>query len=100
VIDTVFYERVPDGMRGRVFGVVRATAWIAMPLGVLVAGPLLEVAGLGRTLAGTGLLYLGTTLIATASPALRGLDAAQPPATAGRIETVSPSATAVSSDPR
>lgn len=100
VIDTVFYERVPDGMRGRVFGVVRATAWVAMPLGVLVAGPLLEVAGLGPTLAGTGLLYLGTTLVATASPALRGLDALQPPATAGRIETVSPSATVVSSDPR
>lgn len=100
VIDTVFYERVPDGMRGRVFGVVRATAWVAMPLGVLVAGPLLEVAGLGPTLAGTGLLYLGTTLVATASPALRGLDALQPPATAGRIETVSPSATVVSSEPR
>jgi MFS family permease len=107
VIDTVFFERVPDGLRGRVFGVVSASAWLAMPLGVLVAGPAIELAGLRATLVVTGALYLGVVLAAMRFPSLRGLDdgaerpaAAQPPATAGRMLTVSPSETSVSSEPR
>lgn len=99
VIDTVFYERVPDGMRGRVFGVTHAAAWVSMPLGVLVAGPLIESVGLRATLLGTFAAYLAVTLTAMFLPSLRGMDD-QPPATAGRIETVSPSSSSVSSDPR
>jgi MFS family permease len=99
LIDTVFFERVPDGMRGRVFGVTQASAWLAMPVGVLVAGPLIEGIGLRATFLVTGTTYVGVILVSLLLPALRGLDA-QPPATAGRIETVSPSATAVSSEPR
>ena len=103
VIDTVFFERVPDGLRGRVFGVVSASAWLAMPLGVLVAGPAIEWAGLRATLVVTGALYLGVVLAAMKLPSLRGLDdrpPAQPPATAGKMLTVSPSETSVSSEPR
>ena len=108
VIDTVFFERVPDGLRGRVFGVVSASAWLAMPLGVLVAGPAIEWAGLRATLVVTGALYLGVVLAAMRLPSLRGLDdrverpaaSGQPPATAGRMLTVSPSETSVSSEPR
>jgi MFS family permease len=107
VIDTVFFERVPDGMRGRVLGVVSAAAWLAMPLGVLVAGPAIEALGLRTTLIFTGGLYLAVVMAAKGLPALRGLDerrasaqVQQPPATAGRMLTVSPSATSVSSDPR
>jgi len=54
VIDTVFFERVPDGMRGGVLRVVVASAWLAMPLGVLIAGPAIEVVGLRATLLATG----------------------------------------------
>ena len=107
VIDTVFFERVPDGLRGRVFGVVSASAWLAMPLGVVVAGPAIEVAGLRTTLLVTGALYLGVVLTAMWLPALRGLDERRsrpaqpaPPATAGRMLTVSPSETSVSRLPR
>lgn len=74
VIDTVFFERVPDGMRGRVFGVTQATAWIAMPLGVLVAGPMIDGLGLRVTLLATGAAYLAVTLASRLSTALRGLD--------------------------
>jgi MFS family permease len=74
VIDTVFFERVPDGMRGRVFGVTQASAWLAMPLGVLIAGPAIEVAGLRPTLLLTGALYAAIVIIAMWLPALRGLD--------------------------
>jgi MFS family permease len=74
VIDTVFFERVPDGMRARVLGVTQAAAWIAMPLGVLVAGAVIDVVGLRPTLVAVGALYLAVTLSATAVPALRRLD--------------------------
>jgi MFS family permease len=74
VIDTVFFERVPDGMRGRVFGVTQAAAWIAVPLGVLVAGPLLEAAGIQGTIWIVFAIYLATTLAATIHPAFHGMD--------------------------
>lgn len=74
VIDTVFFERVPDGMRGRVFGVVQASAWLAMPIGVLVAGPAIEAFGLRPTLLVTGALYACVVGAAMFMPALRGMD--------------------------
>jgi MFS family permease len=74
VIDTVFMERVPDTMRGRVFGVTQAAAWVAMPLGVLVAGPLIDLLGLRATLLGSGAAYLAVTGAARFSRSLRGLD--------------------------
>jgi len=49
-------------MRGRVLGLTSAFAWMAMPLGVLVAGVLVEFVGLRSTLLGAGIAYL---LIAT-----------------------------------
>lgn len=79
VIDTVFFERVPDGMRGRVFGVGEATAWLAMPFGVLIAGPAIEVFGLRATLLVTGALYVTVVLVAMALPSLRDLDERRTP---------------------
>lgn len=78
VIDTVLFERVPGDMRGRVLGVVHASAWLAMPLGVLIAGPLLEAVGLRVTLVATGALYLATVATTLVLPAIRGLDDAPP----------------------
>lgn len=74
VIDTVFMERVPAGMRGRVFGVTQAAAWVAIPLGVLVAGAVIEAIGLRATLLLSGAAYLTITIAARFSTALRDLD--------------------------
>jgi MFS family permease len=74
VIDTVFMERVPAGMRGRVFGVTQAAAWVAIPLGVLVAGAVIEAIGLRATLVLSGGAYLAITVGARFSSALRDLD--------------------------
>ena len=74
VIDTVFMERVPAGMRGRVFGVTQAAAWVAIPLGVLVAGAVIEAIGLRATLLLSGAAYLTITIGARFSNALRDLD--------------------------
>jgi MFS family permease len=74
VIQTVFFERVPDGMRGRVFGVTQACAWIAMPIGVVAAGPMIERLGLRPTFLIVGSIYLAVTLASFLLPALGGLD--------------------------
>jgi MFS family permease len=42
IIMTVMQEQVPSQMRGRVFGLISAGAYIATPLGILVAGYLME----------------------------------------------------------
>jgi MFS family permease len=67
-------------MRGRVFGVTQAVAWVAMPLGVLIAGPIVEAVGLRPTLLGTFVVYVLVTTTAFALPWLRGLDQ-RPPTT-------------------
>ena len=58
ILDTVEFERVPQHMRGRVLGLTSAFAWMAMPLGVLVAGVLVEFVGLRATLLGAGIAYV------------------------------------------
>jgi MFS family permease len=74
VIDTVFFERVPDGMRARVLGVTHAAAWVGVPLGVLIGGGVIEAVGLRPTLLAVGTLYLAVTLGTMALPSLRRLD--------------------------
>lgn len=74
---TLIQERTPEGMLGRVMGLVMATATLAMPLGMVTSGLLLEAIGLARTLA----LIAGATILVSLSllvnPALREMDAPQ-----------------------
>ncbi len=74
IIDTVKYERVPAEMRGRVFGVITAVAWAALPLGVLLGGFFIEWVGLRAALILIGLAYLPTTLALWFIPALKDMD--------------------------
>lgn len=74
IIDAVSYERIPAGMRGRVFGTIKAGAWVAMPLGMLLGGLLTELFGVQPLLITLGLTYLITTLSMAVIPAMRGLD--------------------------
>ena len=62
VIGTLKLERVPPGMRARVYGVIGAGAWAAMPLGSLLAGWATEHVGLRPTLLACGCAYLLITL--------------------------------------
>lgn len=55
-------ERVPAGMRARVYGVIGAGAWLAMPLGSLGAGLAVAHVGLTATLVVIGVCYLLVTL--------------------------------------
>ena len=67
IIGIVELERIPLGMRARVFGLINAGCWAAMPIGALVSGFAVDRFGLTGTLIAVGTGYL----IATLSP-LRG----------------------------
>jgi len=63
IIGLVKLERIPAGLRARVFGVVGAGAWAAMPLGSLSAGYAADRFGPSRTLVGFGVAYLLVALV-------------------------------------
>ncbi len=68
IIGTLERERVPAGVRARVYGVIGAGAWAGMPLGSLAAGFATEHVGLATTLVVAG----GTYLVLTLTPLLGG----------------------------
>jgi MFS family permease len=74
IIGAATYERIPAGLRARVLGVVRSTAWLGLPLGALAGGYLTEAWGLRTALWVFGCAYLVTTLAPFVFPAWRQLD--------------------------
>ncbi|HYI15632.1 MAG TPA: MFS transporter, partial [Thermomicrobiales bacterium] len=78
VLMTVSQERIPAELRGRVFGVLTALAWIAIPVGRLGAGVLIESIGLIPTLVSVACIYVVATLGMFLMPALRQMNAASP----------------------
>ncbi|MFF8290292.1 MFS transporter [Streptomyces sp. NPDC016309] len=83
ILTTVMYERVPDALRSRVAGVTTAGALMAMPLGAVGAGYLVERAGLVPTLLTVGGLYFLTTLTPALFPSWREMDAPGPVSSSG-----------------
>ena len=74
ILMTIFQERVPGPLRGRVFGSLSAGVLAGSPLGVLAAGISIERIGLTPTLVGIALLYLAITLTTALNPATRLMD--------------------------
>lgn len=74
LLNTVQFELVPAELRGRVFGAVRAGAWAAIPLGVLLGGVIVDAAGVAATFLGIGICYLCVTVYGFFNPAFRELD--------------------------
>jgi MFS family permease len=75
ILATAEQERIPVALRGRVFGLITAIAYMAIPLGLLVTGYLLDRIGLRATVLLTACCYLATTLSMALIPAFRALDA-------------------------
>ena len=74
VINLVLQQRTSEQMRGRAMGVVVALAFGAYPLGYLLAGVLIELAGISYTLwffAGSGIAIM---LVALLTRSLRHMD--------------------------
>ncbi len=78
ILGVVSYERVPAELRGRVFGVTRAAAWAAMPLGTLLAGFLAQGLGLRPAFLIMGVLFLLASLAPAVGRVWRGMDAPRP----------------------
>lgn len=74
IISTIEYERVPIEMRGRVFGAITAGAYVAIPLGVLLGGYVLEWFDIRLVLAVIGAFYLLTIILGFLHPATRTMD--------------------------
>lgn len=74
IIGVVKLERVPPGMRARVYGLIGAGCWAAMPLGSLLAGLAVEHVGLRPTLLAAGTAYVLITLTPLLGGPWRGLD--------------------------
>lgn len=76
IYNFVMQTRAPQHLRGRVVGVMGSLAYAAGPLGLIVAGPLADTAGLHATFLALSLPMLVIGAIALALPSLRELDAA------------------------
>jgi MFS family permease len=74
ILGVIEFERIPAGMRGRVFGAITAGAWLAMPVGVLGGGYLIDLLGLPATFAILGVCYVVTTLTLVINPAIHDMD--------------------------
>ncbi|MBX6341786.1 MAG: MFS transporter, partial [Thermomicrobiaceae bacterium] len=75
---TIRHERTPPELRGRVFSTFSAVSQLAIPVGMLVVGSLLDRIGLRPT---TALIAAGSLTLALGMrfvPALRELDRRQP----------------------
>jgi MFS family permease len=74
IAGTVLQERIPPELRGRVLGAFMAGVLVAAPLGVLVAGGLIEAVGVRPLLLATGAILAAAALPIAVHPAFRGLD--------------------------
>lgn len=72
---TIFQERTPPEIRGRVLGAINALSFASIPLGMVLGGVIVEGIGLTPTLTGMGLVYLALTLAMFFNPALCEMDA-------------------------
>jgi H+ antiporter protein len=74
IYNYVMQTRAPAHLRGRVVGVMGSLAYAAGPLGLVVAGPLADAAGLHATFLALSLPMLLLGVVAIFLPALRHLD--------------------------
>jgi H+ antiporter protein len=74
IYNYVMQTRAPQHLRGRVVGVMGSLAYAAGPLGLVLAGPLADAAGLHATFLALSLPMLLLGLVAVFLPALRELD--------------------------
>src|ERR1700727_2231045 len=76
IYNYVMQTRAPHHLRGRVVGVMTGLTFAAGPLGLMVAGPLADTAGLRVTFLTLAIPIIVVGLIACGLPSLRELDRA------------------------
>jgi MFS family permease len=78
IFATVTQQRTPPRLLGRVFGALTAIAQAPIPVGAVLAGVVVQVAGLIPTIVGMGVLYVAVTAGMFLVPGLKGMDAIAP----------------------
>jgi MFS family permease len=73
VIGATTYERIPEHLRARVLGAIRASAWVGIPLGALAGGYATELLGVRTALTCFGVAYLLISLAPLVFPVWRQL---------------------------
>lgn len=74
IYNYVMQTRAPAQLRGRVVGVMGSLAYAAGPVGLIIAGPLADAAGLTVTFLALSVPMLAVGLASLALPSLRELD--------------------------
>lgn len=92
IIGTEMVRLVPERLRSRVFGAVTSGVLVAVPLGGLLGGYLVQYAGLTTAMATVSVVYLLTTLSPLVTPAFRTWAAAPDPEQAGQEPAEQPAA--------
>ena len=62
ILGTVQLERIPEHMRGRVFGLINAGAWAGVPFGALLGGIAADTVGLAVAFGAIAVIYSLVTL--------------------------------------
>ena len=78
IYNYVMQTHAPQHLRGRVVGVMGSLAYAAGPLGLVIAGPLADSAGLEKTFFALSLPMLLLGVVALRLRSLRALDATPP----------------------
>lgn len=89
LIDTLAYERIPIGLRGRVLSALGGVAWMAMPLGVLVGGFVLDHASLRINVIVVGSAYVAAAATIWLSSAIHDMNVERVTAPSGEATTLS-----------
>jgi MFS family permease len=74
IIIAVMYARIPEKNLGKTIGVVAGAVNVVTPLGVLIAGFLLDQVNTQALLTVTGILFLGATSVLAFSHSVRQID--------------------------
>ncbi|TFC35484.1 MFS transporter [Cryobacterium sp. TMT2-42-4] len=74
ILGTVELERVPEHMRGRVFGLINAGAWAGVPFGALLGGIAADTIGLSLTFGIIAIVYTLITLSPLSGGAWREME--------------------------
>ena len=80
ILGTVELERVPEHMRGRVFGLINAGAWAGVPFGALLGGIAADTIGLAVSFGIIAVLYTLVTLSPLSGGAWRQMERRPAPA--------------------
>jgi MFS family permease len=78
ILGTVELERVPEHMRGRVFGLINAGAWAGVPFGALLGGIAADTIGLALAFGIVAVVYALVTLSPLAGGSWRLMERQQP----------------------